>query len=576
MMTKKVKLLVAILFVVLAGLLLAVAALGQATPPPKVCGDGKIDRPNDDGVFERCDAEGETEDCTPQCGEKLFGWAWADTFGWLSLNSDNCKYLGCDVTSGLCQDNGNYYVQISADTDESSDNLEGWAWSDKVGWVCFGSSCDPVNICRFASGSCNGADYGTLSPTYGWRALVESKDENPAVFKGWAKITALKDDGWLSLNCQNDELATGGYCGTSQHGLTVIEKDIGCKDSGSSKKAKVLSGFAWNNQGNEAGLGWVSFDPTIAELQPWLQTKYSDIYSRTGVRSLTGEAPGYNATYLILAKGAIVDFVSARGESWLDPNYGVIDFPTPQTRYSNVLGKLDITGLLCKFSSGRCTNSYGQKVIAIDDIDDLPTKIGPATSKYLDGNIYYADGNLTIAEAGTIQFTNETEFGNGAGTIIVDGDLTINSNIVYDDTDSLDKFRNLASVAWVVRGDLKIGPAVTNLAGNFIVLGDPEAGDCLADVGDDRSGRQENAGCGQVYSCQPYSASSCAQSQLRVSGLIMAKKFYLDRTFVDKYAAIKEGSEVVIYDGRLLANVPPGFSDFVKALPIWRSGVFSR
>jgi len=568
----KSSLLILIVTLLIVGLYSTMTVYGQEEPSEKICGDSKVDKPNDDGVYERCDEGGETESCTAQCGQKLFGWGWGDTFGWLSLNSDNCNYLECDIPASVCQDAGNYYVQVEADTNQADDNLKGWAWSDNIGFVCFGASCDSTQICQFSGGSCNAADYGLAAPANGWRALVESKNENPEVFAGWGKVVNLGDQGWLSLNCDNSDATGGPYCNTAEHLMAVIEKDLGCRDTGQLKKVPMLSGFAWNDQIDGVGLGWVSFDPEISPLEPWLQTKYSDIYSRLGVRSKTGEAPGYNATYLILAKGAIVDFISARGDAWLDPNYGPIDFPTPQTRYSNVLGSLDVDGILCSFIDGQCVNAYSQKVLAIDSMSDLPAQVGLPLNKYLSGNIYYADDSLTIDEPGAIQFTNQTGFGNGAGTIIVNGDLTVNSNIIYDNTDRLTKFRNLASAAWVVKGDLKIGPDVTDLAGNFIVLGDSAIEKCPPDTGDER---QELASCGQFYSCYPNSPASCASYPLRVSGLVMAKKFYFDRTFVDKYAAVKEGSEIVIYDGRLLANIPPGLADFAEALPIWRSGTFA-
>jgi len=50
----------------------------------------------------------------------------------------------------------------------------------------------------------------------------------------------------------------------------------------------------------------------------------------------------------------------------------------------------------------------------------------------------------------------------------------------------------------------------------------------------------------------------------------MARRFNFERQYLDQL----EGSELIIYDGRLLANTPPGLGDFAQALPIWRSGVF--
>ena len=58
---------------------------------------------------------------------------------------------------------------------------------------------------------------------------------------------------------------------------------------------------------------------------------------------------------------------------------------------------------------------------------------------------------------------------------------------------------------------------------------------------------------------------------------MMAKIFKFDRTFTDLQGVpLPGGSEIIIYDGRLLANTPPGLGDFAKALPIWRAGTFER
>src|SRR3989338_149411 len=73
---------------------LVVFNISQAQEEAGFCGDGIVQTP------EKCDdGDGvnpvETETCTVQCGAKLFGWAWSDSFGWLSLNNKNCltKYL---------------------------------------------------------------------------------------------------------------------------------------------------------------------------------------------------------------------------------------------------------------------------------------------------------------------------------------------------------------------------------------------------------------------------------------------------------------------------------------------------
>ncbi|MDX9892802.1 MAG: hypothetical protein RB292_00105 [Patescibacteria group bacterium] len=505
------------------------------------CGDNKVQSPNGEGKFEQCDAgSGGSESCTPQCGQKFLGWAWADNFGWLSLNSDNCldKYLEPDF-AGACGDSIDYFVQADSDN-----NVRGWAWSDLIGWVCFGVQCDSSRICEFTPGGSCPDNLGDLVPPGGWQAqIIPDGTSNPKVV-GWAKAVSLGDQGWFSLNCANSPQ----HCAVSNYAAGVAEDDF------SGEKRLTLTGWAWNSAPDGFGLGWLKFNPSITTISPWLQTKYGDIYARGGLTS-SEEPPSYNATYRILSGGAVTHFLSARGNEWIDSEFGFINFPTPATRYSNVLGEIDFTKLIClSDDASRCTNSYGFQVERIVAAGDIPSVLG--------GKVYYRQGDLTINSPK--EFLNAAGFTNAAGTIVVNGDLIINANLTYDPTDQLTRFRNLASVAWIVKGDLKISPLVTELAGNFIVLGNGD-NNCLQDA--------EVEHCGQIYTC--YNSTDC-QTRLTVSGLMMARKFYLKREFPinDPDVTIK-GSEIIIYDGRLLANTPPGLADFAQALPIWRSETFS-
>jgi len=50
---------------------------------------------------------------------------------------------------------------------------------------------------------------------------------------------------------------------------------------------------------------------------------------------------------------------------------------------------------------------------------------------------------------------------------------------------------------------------------------------------------------------------------LKVSGLFVAQSFNFDR----KYTKDLAPAEQIVYDGRVVANTPPGLSDFIKAIP---------
>lgn len=515
------------------------------------CDDGKVQTPNGLGQYEKCDsADTETASCTANCGQKLLGWGWADTYGWLSLNFNNCQGLPVEICQAQTIP---VYVQATAD-----DTILGWAWTDNLGWVCFGQTCypDAAHICNNLPG-CNPVSFGTNPPPgvtgSDWNIRLTEDGSGNLPAKGWAKALVLGDNGWISLSCLNDN-----SCNKIGVSGKPIDYQVWLTQKNFSAESKFgLSGWSWNDL-----LGWTTFD-VATSVKPWLQTQYSDIYARKF--SAEKPPPGYNSTYQILSGGDVINFISSKtGNQWISRNFGPINFPTPETRYSNVLGKLDTDGLLCAFGADNtCLNQYGKIVVKIKDANDFIT----LAKQPLGGKIYYYDGDLTIdrPDPEKVTFFNgdRNSFASGAGTIIVNGILTVNSNLFYDDSNNLSKFRNLASVAWIVKGDLRIGPKVTNLAGNFIVIGNSAVGPC------DPNPDTEKLKCGQIYSC--YNSSDCTD-QLSVSGLMMARKFYLKRTFENQI----QGSELIIYDGRLLANTPPGLADFAKALPIYRSGVFAN
>ncbi|NUM25537.1 MAG: hypothetical protein HUU49_02815 [Candidatus Buchananbacteria bacterium] len=412
------------------------------------------------------------------------------------------------------------------------------------------------------NGALDFVTYGGAGNT--WGTNLTPQDVNNSNF---GVAYRIRGDDWVPSGAEVDSVEVTVYYDVSNvvsQGQTAVacqaDSDCPTGDSCFIEQRFGLGGFAWNSfldgAGTLRGLGWIEFGSNGFTVPPWLQTKYGDIYAKEG---LTGSgSPSYNATYRILSGGGIVNFRSARGQDVVSPYFGPINFPTPETRYSNILGKLDLDSLICVPTSGNtCVNEIGRTVVKINSQSDI--------TQPMDGKIYYRDGDLTINNF--VEFLNSTNFVNAAGTIIVNGDLTINANSSYDDSDALTRFRNLASVAWIVRGDLYIAPGVSELAGNFIVIGDGQ-NSCSQEEG------VSVPGCGEIHSC--YNSTAC-QNRLTVSGLMMARKFFLEREFPlgDQEATFK-GSEIIIYDGRLLANTPPGMADFAQSLPIWRSETFSR
>ncbi len=344
-----------------------------------------------------------------------------------------------------------------------------------------------------------------------------------------------------------------------------------------------LLGYGWagGEQNGEGGLGWVRFNPAggVSILQGWLATRYGDIFSGGSISSRAIPPAGsYNATYIIQANDTIV-FSSQFGASnlgYVRPNYpNEIRIPSAPTKYVNVLGRINFSEItIADDQVSPKRHRYGT-TRAITSLKDIPgwtieTDHGRQILKIrLDNTIYYYQGNLQIPDAvdyddvqilaGTTEDETTTS---GAGTIIVDGNVILSGNMAYETpTTPLDDIIKIPSLGWIIRGDLTINPLVSNLVGAFLVLGCP---------GDESVTTCDSLNQGTVNQGTVHTGYSL-DLPLVVKGLIMARSIVFERNIVGNLGA--QGSEQVIYDGRFIANPPPGLQDLSAAVPSLRLDV---
>lgn len=150
--------------------------------------------------------------------DAIRGWAWSDHAGWISLNC---------ITAGGCA-SSDYGVDLADTVSGPGYAITGWAWSPHIGWMCFGSTCSSYGLPPGATGN--------TAPAY----LESSGTE----VHGWAYIVSLGSAGWVSLNCDNDQ-DIASTCTTYR---VQINRGTG-----------VVTGFAWNNNTNGNGIGWIDF-----------------------------------------------------------------------------------------------------------------------------------------------------------------------------------------------------------------------------------------------------------------------------------------------------------------------------
>lgn len=572
----------------------------------------------------------------------VYGWAWSENFGWISLNcynyyGDNLVDRCASSTDSACD--GDSCVDYGVNIDPQTQALEGYGWSSNHGWI----------------------DFSPQGPYPGSPNASSFLDQDGRIV-GWARVINLGDDGWIRFdsflcnsgqgqcfgvagvgpyildnqpldgqssmcyNCNkyirsctggsdvgkacttDDDCSDGGVCNgdfivdengelmcelcMSQHipdycvdtGFPVCENEdkspsgafctfdptvpksdaFLCTDcvkytdgSGSivscgqcprcyvhgvgiDYESNRLVGWGWNSFGN--GVGWIHFNPTASHIVgPWLETQLGNVYSQQDLGSpFTYEPPStkYSASYQIQAGGTITNFSTKSGDTFVQEQFQELDFPDVNQLYSNALGRIDFSGLEI--------GQYGET----EEITS-PTFIDST----LGGKVYIHQGDMVISQA---DYPNGVTFNvgtvaipNGSGTVIVEGDLYIETDIRYDNNLPITRLSYLPSIAWIVKGDVNISPNVRSLAGAYIVLGDGTVCPSLT---------QLSNGCGR------FNTGVSDTQFFDVNGLVMAKQFNLQRNVYSP----DRGAEQFVYDGRAVANPPPGLGDITQVLPLWQ------
>jgi len=332
-----------------------------------------------------------------------------------------------------------------------------------------------------------------------------------------------------------------------------------CSISGDSPCSNPVTdctfGAAEACQPNIYGLGWFQFEPrVVTSTKPYISVEGGNIYSKGNISGRYLPPFGhYNASYLIEAGGTITNFISSstlggiyQGEFPYRPSIDFFQFDNSNLKYTNALGSIDYVGL---FISN--PNKYGSKVNTI-------VTNNVSITQPLGGQVYYYTSSLTMDDSVPVTTIpiGTAAIPNASGIVIVAGDLVIDRNIEYA-TGNYTNLKNIPSVVWIVRGDLLIGPTVTNLAGTFIVLGDGNTATCDPTA--------PAAHCGQINTCNTATPATCDDNPLTISGNVLAKYFNLSRTYIDQVS--KGPSEKFINDGHIQANPPAGLEDFSNVIP---------
>ncbi len=162
--------------------------------------------------------------------DNVSGWAWNDKYGWISFNSTNCDIDGDGTYEGASEDGGpapadcpssGTVNDYGVNIDPTTGDFSGYAWSSNLGWISF-----------------NRSDTGnppSNDPGGGSGPIAQYNSGDNKIY-GWAKILALGIDGWLRFD----------------HGqANEVYVDLNSDE---------IHGYAWNGNDNGSGIGWVSFN----------------------------------------------------------------------------------------------------------------------------------------------------------------------------------------------------------------------------------------------------------------------------------------------------------------------------
>lgn len=488
---------------------------------------------------------------------QVLDWAWignqpsagADpTIGWLNLSCDN----NASCTAGNANTPN---VEIDLGTGEVS----GWAWfgesgdatngyDGSVGWVDFDPDPLPAASAYAYSATCL---YPAPDPVTA--TCEDAKIDSGGEVYGWARVYHLAQEG-------DRQLGTTGL--NNDWGWVMLRGEI---DNGSGTYFGVIyddstqefDGWGWSGGGTladgtftkDVGLGWIDFTLAVSgAFNPFITTEGGDIYAGGNISGSTDTTtlfPAYdNATFLIDAVGTVSLFTTTAGASGITTGITPIETPTSSNNFTTALGKLDIDKLVTQTDGTK--NVFGQEVEFVSS-----PLVGDVV---MDNRVMVFDndttfGNSSMTGAAAAQWTSPVNFVNGsgalvsgAGTLVVDGDISFLTNTHYGGVTPTD-VSNLASVAWIVLGDVHVDPSVSSLVGAFMVLGGGPSFGLFETI--------SSGGFGQ---------------RLNIEGLILARSLQFHRLYEGTYG-YAEPAESVIYGSRFILNPPPGLVDFSSVLP---------
>lgn len=376
---------------------------------------------------------------------------------------------------------------------------------------------------------------------------------NPAI-QATVAITAFAENiDWIVCKfnqpCEFEGPAPGivwrsnsSYCpsslpgsGTTKIYEITVDKNNGSFTPASFDKLEVKTHYLVkvrlkNRLGNSAGQAEF-FTGSGQISDAWFKAETGNIYAQKGL-TLTQPENDVNAAYCVFASSGSLglklqpnpDLANCRTNT-----FDILQRFQGADYYSPSFGSLDVQGTISRAAKEQ----------------RLVSKCAFSGPLNLGGKVYLCQGDAHISASSLIYQAGKK--GNGL-IIVMGGNLYLDGDISYLDSAGSDVAGLPSLGIMVLKGDV----ADPLVAGNLVVKGAVGAavGAYYVD--------------GSVYSCHlaPGTVDTDCSKQLVISGLLSARQFELKREFSDNGPA-----EKIIYDGRVLANTPPGMTNLIKGLP---------
>ncbi|MDZ7798016.1 MAG: hypothetical protein U5L76_00175 [Patescibacteria group bacterium] len=459
----------------------------------------------------------------------------------------------CDTGTWFCEGDGSITCTTDADCITYPMQCGNGLCSGDTSKACLVDS--NYNHCG-SDGVCVGNGYCSEGNDVGQPCLYNSDCEGTSTCENVVKGTCSNDDTKKCIidgGCEN-----GGVC---ENYLPSLQNFcFECNSCNLYGVSVDIDAGDWYGHAYSEDFGWIDMSKVGQYNTAWVRAEYGDIYSSGNVGTpQTARAPGWttadrdcNATYLILAGGSVTNFCS---EADFNKKYSISNPGNPsdanpyvvegyrafnkpeETSPHSLLGTIKVDKLIEKKDVELQRNGIEDPLSRVSS-NQL---FDETNSGDLGGKIYYVNDNLWFYDLPYWQTYLYNGESNSSGLIIVEGDLFIDSDIYYDDSD-VDKINKLPSVGFYVKGNIHIGKEVENIVGAYYTEGN-------------------------VYVSSTGSANT--DKKLTVKGLMIASGYSFKRRFKGTMNN-PQPAEVISYDGRIQLNPPPGFRDLVQSLPKMR------